>query len=227
MAVERPTFLFFSDDARAVINVQDALAIHAIRGHAWLLRSEKQIVEAPRCDVAGFGLAQTQAALAYLRVWREGRPTPVLMFADRFPEAHAFQLLSSGVRGLVTYGQFTHSAAAALEVLVRGGFWIPRAIMTRYFEGAMGTIRRSRLALQRAELDEQDATIVDELLQRSSDEQIAAHTSRGVDAVRADIARLLEFFGVRRREDLLLLAQQQPEAAVTSQSTRATPRVGA
>jgi DNA-binding NarL/FixJ family response regulator len=208
---ESSAFLFFSGDAREVVTVQDILSTHRVRGHAWILRSDAQLTAAPACDVVAFAMPpQLDTILKWLERWQATQSAPALVLANEFTEQDAFQLLTGGVRGLATYAEFSSHAKAALGVLMRGGFWIPRAIMTAYFDSALGAMRRSRQALEQVDVEEFDTGLVQGLLDRCSDEQLAEQTGATVATVRSDVTRLLDALGVRRRDDLLLLAQSPP-----------------
>ncbi len=139
---------------------------------------------------------------------------PVLVVSNEIEDAQAFALLSAGVRGLMIYAEMHQQLPSAMQVLSNGGFWIPRALLLRFFESSIAAVRRSRFALTRLELDERDSALLDAVLGRFPDDQIAARLHMPIEEVQSGVARLLKMFGVRRRNDLLLLPYQRSVALV-------------
>jgi DNA-binding NarL/FixJ family response regulator len=143
------------------------------------------------------------------------KPTSrVLVLVEEFNSETAFPLLSMGVRGLLVRSDAVSQLSNALEAIAAGGFWVPRTLLSGFIDSVIGSVRRTKLALGRAELDESESRLMDALLDQADDVVLARELDLSLEELREQIALLLRKFGVRRRADLMLLRLAGPTANV-------------
>jgi len=135
------------------------------------------------------------------------RPTSrVLVLVEEFANESAYPLLSMGVRGLLVRSNAVPQLSIAIEAINGGGFWVPRTLLSGFIDSVIGSVRRTKLALGRAELDEAESRLMDALLENVGDEELSEMLQVSPDELKEQIAQLLKKFGVRRRADLMLLS---------------------
>jgi len=143
------------------------------------------------------------------------KPTSrVLVLVEEFNSETAFPLLSMGVRGLLVRSEAISQLSNAIEAIMAGGFWVPRTLLSGFIESVIGSVRRTKLALGRAELDESESRLMDALLDQADDVVLARELDLSLEELKEQIALLLRKFGVRRRADLMLLRLAGPTANV-------------
>jgi DNA-binding NarL/FixJ family response regulator len=143
------------------------------------------------------------------------KPTSrVLVLVEEFNSETAFPLLSMGVRGLLVRSDAVSQLSNAMEAIAGGGFWVPRTLLSGFIDSVIGSVRRTKLALGRAELDEPESRLMDALLERADDDELARELDLSPEELREQIAHLLRKFGVRRRADLMLLRLAGPTSNV-------------
>ncbi len=134
----------------------------------------------------------------------------VLIIAPDFSEESAFPLLAKGVRGLVRRSDLREQLSSALTAIAVGGFWVPRTLLARFVDSVIGTVRRTHFALGQAELSDREQQLLDSVLENLSDREIAQKLNATEEEIAPEIGRLAKKFGVRRRDDLILLAFPKP-----------------
>ena len=143
------------------------------------------------------------------------KPTSrVLVLVEEFDSETAYPLLSMGVRGLLVRSDSVSQLSNALEAIATGGFWVPRTLLSGFIDSVIGSVRRTKLALGRAELDESESRLMDALLNQADDDELARELDLSLEDLKEQIGRLLRKFGVRRRADLMLLGLAGPTANV-------------
>jgi DNA-binding NarL/FixJ family response regulator len=143
------------------------------------------------------------------------KPTSrVLVLVEEFNSDTAFPLLSMGVRGLLVRSEAVSQLSNAIEAIASGGFWVPRTLLSGFIDSVIGSVRRTKLALGRAELDESESRLMDALLDQSDDDALARELNLSLEDLKDQIADLLRKFGVRRRADLMLLRLASPASNV-------------
>jgi len=196
--------------------VQESLYLLGLRFHARLLKTPLEApLRLPVADVFVVDAMPQNGETIHLasHVMHASEDRPVLVASEEITDALAFAALSADLRGVIRYGELRQQLPSAVQVLANGGFWIPRHLLVRFLESSLAVARRSRFALARAELSDNDVVLLDTVLSRYSDEQIAEKMRLSSEEVQSGISRLLETFGVRRRDDLALLADQRTIAA--------------
>ncbi|MGE0405173.1 MAG: hypothetical protein AB7O65_02660 [Candidatus Korobacteraceae bacterium] len=210
LAAPVPMLCFLSRDSERIAAVQGILYLLGVRFQTRLWRGDRPL-QLPIADIfvldALPDVSETISLAGEVMAGSDQRP--VLIATDEITEGLAFAALSSDVRGLVAYSDLQQQLAAAVQVVVAGGFWIPRSFLVRFLESSLAVARRTRFALARAELSENELVLLDAVLSRYSDEQISARLHLPAEDIASTVNRLLQTFGVRRRDDLVLLADQR------------------
>ncbi|HVZ61212.1 MAG TPA: hypothetical protein VG892_10555 [Terriglobales bacterium] len=207
-----PVLGYLSCDPARLAEVQEMLYLGGLRFNARLLKRPWETpLQLPEVDVFVVDALQDMETTLSLtsEVIRASGERPVLLMSEDLKETLAFAALSANVQGLMRYSELQQQLSQAIQVLANGGFWIPRTVLFRFLGSSLAVARRSRFALSRAELDENDTVLLDMVLNRYSDEQIASKMHMPPEEVQAKVKSILETFGVRRRDDLLLLADQR------------------
>jgi DNA-binding NarL/FixJ family response regulator len=145
--------------------------------------------------------------LAALEALRPSAVTGVL--AENFEnEEVAFRLLRSGVKALVTYAELRAQLPRALESVAAGGFWVPRALLSRFVEVTVQNTVRQR-PTSPAALTPREGEIFEDLLQNLSNKEIAQRRRLTSRTIKFHVSNVLAKYGVKRRADLLLLSFPQ------------------
>jgi DNA-binding NarL/FixJ family response regulator len=138
----------------------------------------------------------------------------VIVLVDEYSSETAFPLLSMGVRGLLVRSDAASQISNCIEAISTGGFWVPRTLLSGFIDSVIGSVRRTKLALGRAELDEHENRLMDGLMENISDDEMSRELGLSDEELKAQITALLRKFGVRRRADLMLLRLANPVSNV-------------
>jgi DNA-binding NarL/FixJ family response regulator len=170
-------------------------------------------LEAPRASVyavEAHRLERTTEALAGAIV--SNQPTArLLVVAEKFSEANAFPLLRLGTKGLMTYSEVREQLPRALRVISEAGFWVPRALLSRFVDATLAGTRRPGPLPGVGRLSRREREVLDLLLRNLSNKEIAAELTISARTAKFHVSNLLAKHGVRRRADLILLALARPE----------------
>jgi DNA-binding NarL/FixJ family response regulator len=132
-----------------------------------------------------------------------------VVLAEQFDDdPNAFHLLRAGVKGLVTYAEMRERLPQALEAVAAGGFWVPRALLSRFVELTVKKAGRQRPA-SRTALTPRESEIFEDLLQNLSNKDIAKRRHLTSRTIKFHVSNVLAKYGVKRRADLLLLSFPQ------------------
>lgn len=139
----------------------------------------------------------------------ERRPRArVLVVAEQFNETNAFPFLRLGVKGLLRYAETHKHLRRAVEAVGRGGFWVPRSLLSRFVDSVLPVVRDRRPLPGLAVLTRREREILDALVENLSNKEIASKLYISDRTVKFHVSNLLAKFGVRRRADLILLCFQ-------------------
>ncbi len=143
------------------------------------------------------------------RLERMNPSVRMVVLAEQFDdEPDAFHLLRAGVKGLVTYAEMRERLCQALESVAAGGFWVPRALLSRFVELTVRSTSRPRPA-SRAALTPRESEILEDLLLNLSNKEIARKRQLTSRTIKFHVSNVLAKYGVKRRADLLLLSFPQ------------------
>ena len=150
----------------------------------------------------------TEALVAAIQARRS--ESHLLFVAEKFDKASAFGLLHMGAKGLLRYPEARGELPRALKAVAKGGFWVPRALLSSFVDSILhagpGGRRRSNWS---ARLSPREMQVLDLLLDNLSNKEIASRMKIAERTVKFHVSNVLTKFGVNRRADLILLWYQQ------------------
>jgi len=144
----------------------------------------------------------TENLLATLKESDPG--TRLVVLAEGFDEEKAFELLRLGAKGLLTYEELAPRGARALAAVAEGGFWAPRALLSRFVDAALRNGGGRRAASEERRLTPREREIYEDLLENLSNKEIARKRSMTARTAKFHVANVLAKHGVQRRVDLLV-----------------------
>lgn len=148
--------------------------------------------------------ATTEAAIAMVQA--ERRRMCLIAVMERLDESNAFALLRWGAKGLLDFQDTIDQLPRAVEVVARGGFWVPRPILSRFVEETLKSARHRTVVPPRGRLSARQREVRDLLLENLSNREIAERLHMSERTVKFHVSTLLSKFGVKRRADLIVLA---------------------
>lgn len=146
----------------------------------------------------------------------EKSPTAkLLVIAERFTENGSFLLLRLGVKGLLTYAEAPGQLLRAVPQLAGGGFWVPRAVLSKFVDSMLNGDKSRRIKpVTAANLSKREHEVLEGLLENLANKEIASRLFISERTAKFHVSNLLSKFGVRRRADLILLCSQGRAPAV-------------
>ena len=130
---------------------------------------------------------------------------PIVM-AEEFSESAAFSLLRLGTKGLVTYSEASERMARVLKEVNAGGFWVPRALLSRFVDETRASHAPRRPVGRTPTLTPRELEVLEDLLQNLSNKEIARKRHITGRTAKFHVSNVLAKYGVKRRADLLLLS---------------------
>jgi DNA-binding NarL/FixJ family response regulator len=127
-----------------------------------------------------------------------------LVVSDRFREDEAFGLLRLGVKGLVPYSEIHDKLPLALDTVAVGGFWAPRALLSRFFDTLVASSRSRPQSGLSASITGREREVLEALLDNLSNKEIADRLHISERTVKFHVSNLLAKFELSRRQDLIL-----------------------
>jgi DNA-binding NarL/FixJ family response regulator len=175
----------------------------------------------PRASVYVFDAqsAPQFANAAVAQILEQNPKAQLIVLTDQFDETAAFPLLRVGAKGLLNYSEATTQLPRALEAVSTGGYWVPRALLSRFVDAILheGRSGHPRPAVSK-KLSRREQEILDSLLTNLSNKEIANKLNISERTVKFHVSNLLSKYGVQRRADLILLAFQTHMPAIPGQS---------
>lgn len=159
------------------------------------------------------GQAPTQCVHALIEgILERYTKARVLVLASKHNDAGTFEFLRLGVKGLLAYGQATKQWQDALPLVAAGGYWVPRAVLSRFVESIIGS-RKSAIARNHipGTLSRREREVLDSLLRNLSNKEIASQLNISERTVKFHVSNLLAKHGVRRRADLIVMRFQESQ----------------
>jgi DNA-binding NarL/FixJ family response regulator len=133
----------------------------------------------------------------------------VVVVAEKFDQSEAFPLLRLGAKGLLTFAEASEQLLRAVEEVASGGFWVPRALLSRFVDETISSVRRPRGPAGPARLSRREKEVLEALLENLSNKEIAVKLHMSERTAKFHVSNLLAKYGVRRRADLILLTYTQ------------------
>jgi len=159
------------------------------------------------------GVGRTEALVESLA--RSQRANRLIIISERFDETETFPLLALGVKGLICFADAREFLARAIREVARGGFWVPRALLSRFVDWTLAT-GRPRTIRSAARLSSREREVVDLLLKNLSNKEIAVQLRISERTAKFHVSNLLAKHGVKRRADLILLGVARGDRLATS-----------
>ena len=132
----------------------------------------------------------------------------VLVLADSFDEATSFTLLRLGVKGMIRYAETDTQLPRAVRSISDGGYWVSRALLSRFVDLMLGEIRVPPELNPPAGLSPREREVLDALLKNLANKEIGDRLNISERTVKFHVSNLLQKFGVQRRADLILMCYQ-------------------
>lgn len=169
------------------------------------------IPKAPVYVIDGQASAQTVHALieGILERYPKAR---MLVLASKHTDEDTFEFLKLGVKGLLAYGTAEKQWPDALPLVAAGGYWVPRAVLSRFVESIVGT-RKAGISSNKTpnSLSRREREVLESLLQNLSNKEIASQLNISERTVKFHVSNLLQKHGVRRRADLIVMRFQESQ----------------
>jgi len=129
----------------------------------------------------------------------------VIVLSEKFTDAFAFPLLEIGAKGLLSYSEAGHNLPEAVKVVVGGGFWVERKLISRFMDSVVHSARRSVSKASPRRLSPREHEVLGCLLENLSNKEIAKRLNISERTAKFHVSNLLAKFEVSRRVDLIML----------------------
>ncbi|MEO6326226.1 MAG: response regulator transcription factor [Thermoanaerobaculia bacterium] len=136
----------------------------------------------------------------------------LIVVAEQFTESAAIGLLRLGCKGLLSYAEIPERLARALNEVNRGGFWVPRALLSRFVDSTVSSNTPLMPTGGTGKLTPREREIFEDLLENLSNKDIAKKRQISGRTAKFHVSNVLAKYGVKRRADLLLLSLQERES---------------
>jgi DNA-binding NarL/FixJ family response regulator len=180
-----------------------------------MLAPDLRNLEVPRAPVYVIDAhAARQATGALLGNILDRYPTSrLLVVGEKLADEESYSLLRQGVKGILNYEEAREQLPRALPLVANGGFWVPRAVLSRFVDSILSSTQGRRLRGDSpAELSRREQEVLNSLLENLANKEVADRLHISERTVKFHVSNLLAKFGVRRRADLILLCFQRRSA---------------
>ena len=134
----------------------------------------------------------------------------LLVIGDKFTGADRHSMLCQGVKGILSYEEARKQLPRAMRLVAAGGFWVPRAVLSRFVDTILSSTSGHRLGMNSStELSRREQEVLKLLLENLPNKELAERLHIAERTVKFHVSNLLAKFGVRRRADLILLCYQR------------------
>ncbi len=133
----------------------------------------------------------------------------IVFITTALDERTCFPVLRMGVRGLLTYEDAQENLPRALEMVSSGGYWVPRALLSRFVESILRANPRLQKPPGALDLSPREQQVLECLLENLSNKEIANRLCISERTAKFHVSNLLAKFGARRRADLILACHQR------------------
>lgn len=133
----------------------------------------------------------------------------LIVVGEKHDEANSYAMLRTGVKGLLTYAEAREQLSRALPLVARGGFWVPRQLLSSFVDSILAGQGRRIKADSVTNLSRREQEVLESLLENLANKEIASKLNIAERTVKFHVSNLLSKFGVRRRADLILLCFQR------------------
>ncbi len=192
--------LLDSDEFRVVSKRLDLAFVHELR---------QMVLPLAKVYVVDAHTTRPAAASLISNILRQHPASRVLVVQEKFSPQDSYSFLRLGVKGLLTYTETKDQLAKALAMTAKGGFWVPRKVLSGFVEAVLSDSRGNSLRIKSAvSLSRREQEVLDCLLENLANKEIASKLNISERTVKFHVSNLLSKFGVQRRADLILLCYQ-------------------
>jgi DNA-binding NarL/FixJ family response regulator len=193
------------------------------------LESELRQIKIPKAIVYVVDVHDIRPASGYLlsNILSQYPGARIIVVGDKFESAESYSFLRMGARGLLTFDQAREQLARALPLVSKGGFWVPRAVLSGFVESMLrGALNLHLKVDSSTKITGRQQEVLDALLQQLSNKEVGSKLNISLRTVKFHVSNILSKFGVRRRSDLIVLCSQQSSTTPEFPTTRVTKRNG-
>jgi DNA-binding NarL/FixJ family response regulator len=130
----------------------------------------------------------------------------VVAVSEKFDETNAFPLLRLGIKGLMTYSEAPLALASAFDALLKGSYWVPSILLSRFVESILPSSRNRTLISSSVGLSRREREVLQAVLDNLSNKEIAGQLNISERTAKFHVSNLLAKFGVQRRADLIVMS---------------------
>jgi DNA-binding NarL/FixJ family response regulator len=132
----------------------------------------------------------------------------VIVLAEKFTDGNAFPFLELGVKGLLDFSTVPQNLGQAITTVARGDFWVDRNLLSRFLDCVLQRGRRRHSTVGPHRLSRREKEVLQALLESLSNKEMAKELNISERTVKFHVSNLLTKFGVRRRNELIMLHLQ-------------------
>src|SRR4029077_11600320 len=74
----------------------------------------------------------------------------IIVVAEKFDATESYSLLQMGAKGLLSYAEAREQLPRALPLVANGGFWVPRSVLSGFFDSVLAVTPSLRLKVDTA-----------------------------------------------------------------------------
>lgn len=139
----------------------------------------------------------------------------LFVVGDNLKDEDSHALLRQGVKGILNYSEAREQLLRALPLVAAGGFWVPRAVLSRFVDSILTSTQTRRMRSDSpADLSKREQEVLNGLLENLANKELADRLHISERTIKFHVSNLLAKFGVRRRADLILLCYQRRGAGI-------------
>ncbi len=161
-----------------------------------IARASVYVVDVPR--------QRGDAEFVLSEIFTRVQKARVLVVAERLDEATLFELLRLGAKGFLRYADVNERLLGALQTVAVGGFWVPRAVLSRFIDKAFQRSHHRTLGYPSSGLSAREKEVLELLLENFSNKEIAGRLHISSRTAKFHVSNVLAKYGLSRRTDLLL-----------------------
>lgn len=148
----------------------------------------------------------TEGLVSLIRSRR--RNARVVVLSDEVQGSRSFPFLHLGVKGLVRYQEVSRQLPKAVRMVAKGGFWIPRKVMSDYLALLQSGRRASLSTRSVGKLSRREKEVLELVLKSLSNKEISSALNISESTVKFHVSNIFHHYGVQRRADLILQSAQ-------------------
>ena len=116
---------------------------------------------------------------------------------------------------ILNYSEAREQLLRALPLVAEGGFWVPRAVLSRFVDSILTSSQTRRMRSDSpADLSKREQEVLNGVLENLANKELADRLHISERTIKFHVSNLLAKFGVRRRADLILLCYQRRGAGI-------------